>query len=438
MAQYPFNYRSLDDLLSAADKLGVSIPCSEDLSPLARTPKLPGSDITLANSLIVHPMEGFDADFDGSPTDLTTRRYERFAKGGASMAWSEAIAVCHEGQSSAHQLRITKENLDSFKRLVDRYHTLSGGKPFIAQLTHSGRFSAPEGTLHPLVLYKNPLFDATKFHDHDEIPLVDDAYLDTLPELYAEQAALAVEAGFDGIDVKACHKYLLGETLAAFDREGPYGGSYENRTKLFRTIIADTAREFGNKVFLASRFNLYDAMEYPYGFGCRRDDPMIPDFTEIDRLVGEMKALGIGCINITMGTPYLTPHINRPHTLGGEIPEDPLIGAARMIRWTGELQKHFPDIAVVGAGYSFFREYAPYVAAGAIRDGLTTLVGFGRMAFAYPDFAKDMIAGQFDRKRTCVTCSKCTDIMRSHHTTGCPLRDQEIYLPLYREFCMKK
>ena len=436
--QYPFTYHTLDDLRAAIDRLGLSVPVSEDISVLAKPVALPQSSVTLSNSLIVHPMEGFDGGYDGAPTDLTFRRYTRFAQSGASMAWSEAIAVCHEGQSSARQLRITKENLDVFKRLVDTYHEKSGGKPIIAQMTHSGRFSAPEGKLHPLVLYKNPLFDQTKFRDHDEIPLVTDAYLDTLPELYAQEVALAVEAGFDGIDIKACHKYLLGETLAAFDREGPYGGSYENRTRLFRTIIKNTADEYKGKVFLASRFNLYDAMEYPYGFGCQRDDPMIPDFTEIDALVGEMRDMGIGCISITMGTPYLTPHINRPHTMGGDIPEDPLIGADRMIRLTGELQKHFPDVAVIGAGYSFFREFAPYVAAGVLKSGLATLVGFGRMAFAYPGFASDMIAGTFDKAKTCITCSKCTDIMRTHHTTGCPIRDQEIYLPLYREYCMKK
>ena len=165
---------------------------------------------------------------------------------------------------------------------------------------------------------------------------------------------------------------------------------------------------------------------------------MVPDFDEIGALVTEMENLGISCINITMGTPYLTPHINRPHTLGGVIPEDPLIGADRMIKYTGELQKRFPNVALVGAGYSFFREFAPYVAAGAIKEGLTTLVGFGRMAFAYPDFASAMIAGTFDRSKSCLTCSKCTELMRTHHATGCPVRDTELYLAPYRKYCQGK
>ncbi len=438
MATYPFRYHTLDDLRTDIERLHLDIPVSEDLSVLSETASLGTSGRVLDNRLIVHPMEGFDTRADGGPTDLTFRRYVRFAESGASMGWSEAIAVCEEGRSNAHQMMITKDNLDDFKRLVDTFHEKSGGKPFIAQMTHSGRFSAPTGTLHPLVLYKNPLFDKTKFHDIDTIDVVTDDYLDSLVETYHEATALCVEAGFDGIDVKACHKYLLGETLSAYAREGKYGGSFENRTRLFRDIIRDTADSFGDRVFLASRFNLYDAMEYPYGFGCKRDNYMEPDFDEISRLVAEMEALGISCINITMGTPYLTPHINRPHTLGGEIPEDPIIGCDRMIKYTGELQKRFPQIAVVGAGYSYLREFAPYVAAGAIKAGMTTLVGFGRMAFAYPDFAKDMLGGAFEKSKSCITCSKCTELMRTHHATGCPVRDQEIYLPLYREFCQGK
>lgn len=436
MAQYPFRYHTLDDLRADIERLGLSIPVSEDLSVLGEAVTLPGGRVTLDNHFIVHPMEGFDAEVNGAPSAYTFRRYNRFAKGGASMGWCEAIAVCREGQSNAHQLRMTRENLDVFKRMVEEFHKNSGGKPIIAQLTHSGRFSAPEGELYPLVMYKNPLFN-NKFHDRDDIPLVTDDYLDTLPELYHNAAALAVEAGFDGIDVKACHKYLLGESLAAYERPGRYGGSYENRTKLFLDIIRDTRDSFGDKAFLASRFNLYDAMEYPYGFGCQREDPMLPDFDEIGRLLGDMRALGIEVINVTMGTPYLTPHINRPHTVGGEIPEDPIIGADRMIRYTAEAQRRFPDVAFVGAGYSYFRQFAPYVAAGAVKEKMITLVGFGRMSFAYPDAAHDILSGCFDKNKSCITCSKCTDLMRTHHITGCPVRDQEIYLPLYREYCMK-
>lgn len=438
MATYPFSYHTLDDLRAAIAAQHLQIPISEDLSVLSEAAPLGNSGRVLDNRLIVHPMEGFDTTEDGTPTDLTMRRYLRFAASGASMSWSEAIAVTPEGRSNAHQMMITKANLDDYKRLVERFHEASGGKPIIAQMTHSGRFSAPDGVLHPLVLYKNPLFDETKFHDVDDIPLVTDAYLDSLEEKYYQAACLLTEAGFDGIDIKACHKYLLGEALAAYDRAGKYGGSYENRTRLFRNIIKNTRDACAGKAFLASRFNLYDAMEYPYGFGCSRDDCMIPDFDEISRLVTEMETLGISCINITMGTPYLTPHINRPHTVGGVIPEDPLIGCDRMIKYTAELQKRFPHIAVVGAGYSFFREFAPYVAAGAIREGKVTLVGFGRMAFAYPDFAKAMLSGTFEKSKSCITCSKCTDLMRTHHATGCPVRDQEIYLPMYRRYCQGK
>ena len=94
MTAYPFTYKTLDDLRAASDKLGLQIPISEDLSVLGEKTALGASGVTLDNRLIVHPMEGFDTTEDGAPDDLTMRRYERFAKSGASMGWCEAISVC--------------------------------------------------------------------------------------------------------------------------------------------------------------------------------------------------------------------------------------------------------------------------------------------------------------------------------------------------------
>ena len=432
-------YTNAKDFSAQNIELKTNLLYSEDISVL-------GEQVTVGskavqNRLACQAMEGCDGCFDGSPDELTFRRYKRLAEGGAGMIWFEATACREDGRANPRQLWIKKDNLDSFKRIVDSIREdaikANGYAPLIImQATHSGRYSKPHGFPEPLIAYNNPIFEGNKPIDKSRI--LSDDELDRISEALIESSRLAEEAGFDGVDVKCCHRYINSELLSAYEREGKYGGSLENRSRLFRTIIKNTADAFGDKVFLASRFNLYDAMEYPYGFGCSREDFMVPDFDEIGALVTEMENLGISCINITMGTPYLTPHINRPHTLGGVIPEDPLIGADRMIKYTGELQKRFPNVALVGAGYSFFREFAPYVAAGAIKEGLTTLVGFGRMAFAYPDFASAMIAGTFDRSKSCLTCSKCTELMRTHHATGCPVRDTELYLAPYRKYCQGK
>ena len=141
--------------------------------------------------------------------------------------------------------------------------------------------------------------------------------------------------------------------------------------------------------------------------------------------------------NVSMGTPYYNPHINRPYDNGSyEPPEDPLYGVARLINCAAELRCEVPGMTYVGTGYSYLRGIAPYAAAGALSFDKIDIVGFGRMAFAYPDFARDMINGQFDSRRSCISCGKCVELMRAIAPAGCPVRDK-LYLPIYKEHCMR-
>ena len=433
-----FHYQTLDEIDYDARKRGLHIPFSRDLSPLAVKPKVHtrAGDIVLANSLSVHPMEGFDADETGAPSALTERRYLRFAHSGAALIWSEAIAVCPEGRTSARQLMITEENKEKFRAMIAEVKNVTGA-PLIAQLTHSGRFSHNSAAPYPLIATRSkpieeyrPLPEGT--------PLLTDEYLDSLPEKYLAAAKLLIWAGFDGVDIKACHQYLLGELLSAYPREGKYGGSFENRSRLMLDIAKLIAENTDKRVILASRLGICDMIAKPYGFGMA-DNGQTPDFTEANKLIGKLSALGVSLIDMTMGSPYFNPYINRPQNKGERIPpEHPLVGVDRLIHGAEAIQKANPSVAVIGTGYSYLREFAPYAAAGALERGYSTLVGFGRMAFAYDRFADDFISGNIDKSKVCLACSKCTEIMRAGGTTGCPLRDQEIYLPIYRRLCMKK
>ena len=190
---------------------------------------------------------------------------------------------------------------------------------------------------------------------------------------------------------------------------------------------------------LASRLSLSDMIEYPFGFAVSEGKPIAPDFTETKKLLEILMLKGLSLVNMTMGSPYFNPHVNRPYNKGAyEPPEHPLVGLERLIHAARDIQTAFPDLAVIGTGYSYLRELAPYVAAGALRDKAATMIGFGRMAFAYDTFAKDMIEGKVDPHKVCIACSKCAELKKRSLHTGCPIRDQEIYLPLYREHCMNK
>lgn len=430
-ANYKFTCGTADGLRETAAEVGADIPVSDDVSVLSRPVAIRG--VTAKNSLAVHPMEGFDGTFDGAPDELTFRRYDRFASGGAGLFWFEATAVCPEGRSSRRQLWINDGNVDVYKRIVDEMHEKSDGAPVICQLTHSGRFSKPENTSKPIIAYHNPILNE-RLDIAPDYPVADDDYLDGLHDKYLHAVKLARDAGFDGVDIKSCHRYLMSELLSAYLRPGKYGGSYENRTRLLREIVADAASVYGADDFLiCTRMSVSDCIPYPYGF-CTREDGTV-DLTEAKRLLSELSASGLSLLNLSMGTPYYNPHVNRPYDSGGyEPPEHPLAGVERMINAAAEIKASVPALRLIGTGYSYLRGSAMYAAAGALSTGRADMVGFGRMAFAYPDFARDMMNGQFDNKKTCIGCGKCVQLMRRCATAGCPVRDR-LYTPIYVEEC---
>ena len=433
---FDFNYKTLDDVRADLKKLGLELPFSSDTSVLAKGFDVKGEKIHFKNAVAIHPMEGFDSAPDGGPSELTTRRYMRFADSDAGLYWFEAVAISNESRSNDRQLWINEENVDSFKALVDAIHEKTDGAPVICQLTHSGRFSRPENKPAPIISYHNPVLNKP-FNIPAEHPVVTDEYLDSLVPQYVKAAKLAKAAGFDGVDIKACHRYLMSELLSAYTREGRYGGSYENRTRLYRDVIAAVKAEV--EIAVGTRLGVHDGIGYPYGFGDDREDLTKFDPTEALRLIGDIHKLGINLINVTMGTPYYNPHVNRPYCKGGyEPPEHPLVGIARMINGAALLQKAYPDITFIGTGYTFLRQFAPELAAGAVSSGMISAAGFGRMAFAYDGFAKDLIADDMKPNKCCVTCGKCTELMRAFTTTGCPVRDSEVYAPIYKAASLKK
>lgn len=273
---FDFRYKTLDDVREDLLKLGINLPLSEDLSPLARNFTVKGEKINFRNAVAIHPMEGFDSihgegeAVEGAPSDLTHRRYMRFADSDAGLYWFEAVAISRESRSNNRQLWIHRENVDSFKRLIDDFHEKTDGAPVICQLTHSGRFSRPENKPAPIIAYHNPVLNKP-FNIPPKHPVVTDDYLDSLVDQYVTAAKLAKEAGFDGVDIKACHRYLMSELLSAYTREGKYGGSFENRTRLYRDVISAVKAEVGDMA-VATRLGVHDGIGYPYGFGDDRED----------------------------------------------------------------------------------------------------------------------------------------------------------------------
>jgi len=433
-----FHLRDLDLLRAELADLGLSLPIDEDLSILGEAVAI--GRHRAANRFAVQPMEGFDAEEDGSPGPLAFRRYARYAQGGSALVWFEATAVLHEARSNPHQLALHPGSAHAFARLVDETRN-AARKAFghelvlLVQLTHSGRYSKPAGLPRPIIAHHSAVLDP-KHNLAADYPLVSDEYLDRLQEVYVEAAKLAARAGFDGVDVKACHRYLVSELLASFTREGKYGGSLENRSRWLRETVAKI-RDAVPGLFVTTRINVYDAIPYPYGFGVARDNHELPDLTEPIEVIRQLRALGIPLVNATIGNPYYNPHYGRPYDrpiASVPVPEEhPLAGVVRFIEITRQVQEASPDLPVVGGGYTWLRHLMPYVAAGVLRRGWAALVGQGRSAFAYPDAARDILSeGRMKPEKTCITCSGCSQIMRDGTMTGCVVRDGAIYAQQYK------
>jgi NADPH2 dehydrogenase len=464
MARY-FKFHTVADIEAEVARLGLSLRFQNDFAPLFRPVRI--GELTVGNSLCVQPMEGCDGTLDGRPDELTYRRYRRFGAGGAKLIWAEAAAVLDEARATPRQLLISEATqADLAHMLVQCRHAhreAFGRDDDLAvglQLTHSGRYSGRR----PLIAVHDPLldprtFDRTTGRTIDAAyPPVDDAYLAGLVDVYVRAARLAFQAGYQFVDVKQCHRYLLNEVLSARDRPGPYGGSLENRTRLARDIITAIRNEVpGLAIF--TRLNLFDSVPYRKGatgegeptpsagptrstWGTDFADPTRPDLTEPLAWIGEMAALGITCVNVSIGNPYASPHLLRPFETpppdGYETPEHPLIGVDRHIRLTEAVQRAHPNLAIIGSGYSYLQEFLPHAAAANLAEGRTTIVGVGRGTLSQPDFARQIQEhGKLERKRICRTFSYCTALMRSKHNelgqfaTGCPPFDKEIYGPIW-------
>ncbi|MDR1599882.1 MAG: flavin oxidoreductase/NADH oxidase [Oscillospiraceae bacterium] len=427
-----FHYGSLTEFEQTAARESAWLPLSEDLSTLSRP--LTMRNHTLSNRIAIQPMEGADGTLDGSPGELTVRRYERFAAGGAALIWFEAVAVIHEGRANPRQLMLTEHNLDAYKRLVDRIREVgihaNGYAPLIImQATHSGRYSKPEGAPNPRIAYNNPLYEDTPL---PASAILSDGELRQIESAYGTTAALAERAGFDGVDVKACHRYLINELLSAYNRPGEYGGGLPNRARFLFNAMESTRSSLSSNMILTTRLNVYDGFPYPYGFGvkpyAKPEDELTPDLSEPLKVVSELLSrFDLPVIDITIGNPYKNPHVNRPYDAGGYVPDEhPLVGLSRMTQCVSTVQCAFPQLAVIGSAFTYPRQFSPALASGMLYGNHCQMAGFGRMALAYPDFANDILhSGGLDVKKVCLTCGQCAGLLRQGKPAGCVVRDAE-------------
>jgi NADPH2 dehydrogenase len=393
--------KTVEAFQSHLASIGVDLPFADppDLDALRSPVEVAGRPC--ANRFAILPMEGWDGTDEGRPTDLVRRRWQRFGTSGAGLVWGgEAFAVAPAGRANPHQLCLGPDSADD---LAELHALLAPDQVTGLQLTHSGRWS-----VHPRPGRTDPLLDARR---SGELLQADE--LDRIADAYVEAALLARAAGFDFVDVKACHGYLLHELLS-----GPH--DLEANASVMRSIIERVQAE---GIRVGVRLSVFDVaphrpgpdqvgvaeVEGPWGFS----DPL-----------ALVDLLGIDLLCVTAGSPYYCPHVQRPAWFppsdGYAPPEDPLVGVGRLLDAAAAIAPARPALTVVATGFSYLQEWLPHVASAMVRAGGTALVGLGRMALSYPGLPADVLAGQpLQARLLCRTFSDCTTAPRNGLVSGC-------------------
>lgn len=462
--------KSVDDFRDTLRAVGSSLPVDDQSltaaegSPLAAP--LTCGRLSIGNRWCIHPMEGWDGTPGGMPTEHTVRRWRNFGLSGAKLLWGgEAFAVRPEGRANPNQLCYRPENEQGAAQLLETAraaHAEAFGPSACddlvvgLQLTHSGRFCKPvaKDRFVPRIAYRHPVLDRrVGLRPEDDSAVLTDGEIRSIIDDYVTAARMAQRLGFQFVDLKACHGYLGHEFLSAHTRPGPYGGDFEGRTRYLREIVAAVRGECPD-LEIGIRLSLFDAPPFrpdparsqggklgpgipdlapdsPRPFGASADDPLRIDLSEPIELLRRLRDdHGVRLLNLSAGSPYYNPHIQRPAFYppsdGYQPPEDPLLGCIRQIEAVRDVKRALPDLVLVGTAYTYFQEYLPHVAQAVLREGWVDSIGIGRLVLSDWQFPAKVLAGQdyVADKKICRTFSDCTTAPRNGIISGCyPLDD---------------
>ncbi len=450
----PGQFKTVEEFRARWREVAPDLDCDVELEggegPLGQSLEVHGRSI--GNRFCIHPMEGWDGQPNGLPSEDTLRRWRHFGLSGAKLIWGgEAVAVQADGRANPNQLFLNPEvdsaaGFRALRETLIEAHTAAGfGTDDLVvglQLTHSGRWARPTAAgPAPRTAQRHPVLDR-RLGIEDDGALLTDAELREIQANYVAAARAACEVGYDFVDVKCCHGYLLHELLGARSRDGDYGGSFENRTRFLRETIAAIRAEapgldIGVRVSIADVFphapgedrrgeplGWREHVPYAHGFGVDADDPRRTDLAEGLRFIALLEELDVRLVNLTLGSPYYNPHLQRPAAYppcdGYQPPEDPLVQVAEHLRIARSCKQSFPEMLFVGTGYTYLQEWLPHVAQHEVRHGHVDSVGLGRMVLSYPDLPADVLAGRpMQRKKVCRTFSDCTTGPRNGLPSGC-------------------
>lgn len=358
------------------------------------------NDVSVRNRLVAQAMEINSADAGGGVSEKILSRYNKLARGRWGIVFVEAISVTDTSLARKHGLVMTRENFGGFKRLVEEFKGKDDKALIMLQLTHAGRVAGDFST--KACIYKDSSTD---------IPELGVAELDRIKDDFIKACGLAREAGADGVDIKACHGYLLGEMLRPFNRRRDmYGGDAVNRARLICDIIKEAKSNYPGLI-IGSRISFYEGIRGGCGTSSAKEVIENPD--DIIETTGFIVSAGADYINVSAGIPSVTPKLTRPG-------EDGIFNMYSHFRYAKVLKENFPDTAIIGSAYSAGSSAAAGFADENIGKGYTDFAGFGRQNLADPLFPLKL-AEDPGTIKWCKLCGGCSKLLKSMKNVVCPL-----------------
>lgn len=329
---------------------------------------------TLKNRVLMGSMHTNLEEIPGGLERAATFYAER-ARGQVGLIVTGGIAPNVAGSVGPHAAKMTtQEEADQHKIITDAVHK-EGGK-ICLQILHAGRYA-----YHPNLVGPSPIKAPINFFTPKE--LSSEEVWQTVKD-YANTAALAQSAGYDGVEIMGSEGYLINQFIVkrTNHREDEWGGSYENRIKFPIEIVKQTREKVGPNFIIIYRLSMLDLVEGG------------SSWEEVVQLAKEIEAAGATIINTGIGW-----HEARVPTIGTVVPKGGFAWVTK--RMMGEV-----NIPLVATN----RINMPDVGEKVLQDGCADMVSMARPFLADADLVLKAIEKRPEEINTCIACNQaCLD-----------------------------
>ena len=340
--------------------------------------------IRLANRIVMGSMHTRLETLD-RPLERVARFYVERARGGAALIITGGFSPNAEGlMEPGAPLFDSREQLGEHRPITEAVHA-AGGK-IALQILHAGRYARIDGAVGPSTI-------ASPINPNAPRRMTEADILRTIED-YATTAALAREAGYDGVEIMGSEGYLINEFTAprTNDRSDDWGGSLENRLRLAVAIMAAVRKRVGRDFLVIFRVSSIDLVE---------GGLTAPEIAAESRAV---EAAGADVINQGIGW-----HEARVPTIAQKVPRAAWTFAARLL-------KDAVRIPVIASN----RINTPEVAEAILANGDADLVSMARPMLADAEFANKARDGRADEINVCIACNQaCLDLIFSKRVATC-------------------